>query len=211
MSEESYVPQYELVAVFRSRGEADEAERRLHAIGLDDAAVRVGDRRDEVTSLKAEMREELTEGWILPQAGLALTKEGAKGFGIVTMYAAVIGAIIAAPFAFIDFGLNFPGRLVLLVVIGLAFGGAIGLVIGPALASKRPDEPMAAQRGVVVHVHADNERIRTVLADLHPVRVDEVKGGDIPVGTVTTEDDQTESGTVQDLEAGARGDDFQGG
>ena len=173
MSEEAHRPQYELVAVFRSQGEADEAARRLHSIGVDDAAISVGDPRDEITSLKAEMRDELTEGWILPQAGLALTKEGAKGLSIVTVYAAIIGAVVAAPFAFIDFGLTFAGRLVLLVLVGLAFGAAVGLVIGPALASKRPEEPMAAQRGVVVHVHRDSERIRSVLTDLRPVRLDE--------------------------------------
>jgi hypothetical protein len=207
MSEEAHLPQYELVAVFRSQGEADEAARRLHSIGVDDAAITVGDQRDEITSLKAEMREELTEGWILPQAGMALTKQGAKGLGIVTISAAVIGAVVAAPFAFIDFGLSFGGRLVLLVLIGLAFGAAVGLVIGPALASKRPDEPMAAQRGVVVRVHRDSEQIRSVLTDLQPVRVDEIKGR-VPTGTVTTEETQTASGIVQDLEAGARSDDF---
>jgi hypothetical protein len=204
---EAHVPHYELVAVFRSQGEADEAARRLHAIGVDDAEVSVGDPRDEITSLKAEMREELTEGWILPQAGMALTKEGAKGMSMVTVAAAAVGAVVAAPFAFIDFGLSFAGRLVLLVLVGLAFGAAVGLVIGPALASKRPDEPMAAQRGVVVHVHGDSERIRSVLADLQPVRLDEVKG-EVPTGAITTEDEQTGSGTVQDLGAGARGDDF---
>jgi hypothetical protein len=129
---------------------------------------------------------------------------------MVTVAAAAVGAVVAAPFAFIDFGLSFAGRLVLLVLVGLAFGAAVGLVIGPALASKRPDEPMAAQRGVVVHVHGDSEQIRSVLADLQPVRLDEVKD-EVPSGAITTEDEQTASGTVQDLGAGARGDDFGAG
>jgi len=210
MSDEAHRPQHELVAVFRSQGEVDEAARRLHSIGIDDAEISVGDPRAEVTSLKAEMRDELTEGWILPQAGVALTKEGAKGLSIVTVSAAIVGAVVAAPFAFIDFGLSFAGRLVLLVLVGLAFGAAVGLVIGPALASKRPDEPMAAQRGVVMHVRRDSEQIRSVLTDLRPVRLDEVKG-EVPTDTVTTEETQQASGAVQDLESGVRGDDFAAG
>src|SRR4051794_41034381 len=183
MPEQAHRPHYELVAVFRSQDEADEAARRLHSIGVDDGAISVGDQRDEITSLKAEMRDELTEGWILPQAAMAVTKEGAKGLSIVTVTAAIVGAVLAAPFAFIDFGLNFAGRLVLLVLVGLTVGGSVGLVIGPALASKRPDEPMAAQRGVVVRVHRDSEQIRSVLTDLRPVRLDEVKGS-VPTGAV---------------------------
>lgn len=210
MSDQAPKPHVELVAVFGRKDQAEEARRQLRAIGLEAGQIELDRQSDEVLSLKGEMREELTEGWILPQAALALTKEGAKGFTMVTLGASIIGAIVAAPFAFVDFGLTFLGRLVLLVLVGFAFGGSIGLVLGPALAVKRPEEAMAAQRGVVLRVRSDSDRIREVLAGLHPIRVDEVKGG-VPIGTVTTEEAQTPTGTVQDIEAGARGDDFRAG
>jgi hypothetical protein len=92
---------------------------------------------------------------------------------------------------------------------GFAFGAA-GLVIGPALASKRPEEPMPAQRGVVVRVRSDSDEIRAVLAQLGPIRVDAVQGA-VPRGSVTTEEAQTDSGIVHGLEAVMRGDDFGAG
>ena len=175
MSDPAAHPHAELVAVFGREDQAEEARRQLLAMGLKPGQIEIDRRSDEVVSLKGEVREELTEGWILPHVALALTKESAKGFTVVTLYASIIGAIVAAPFAFIDFGLTFPGRLMLLVLLGFAFGGTVGLVVGPALAATRPGEPLAAHRGVVLRVRSDSDRMRELLAALHPIRVDDFR------------------------------------
>jgi hypothetical protein len=40
---------------------------------------------DVVTSLRAEMHEELTHAWVVPNAGLIATKESVKGMSMVGM------------------------------------------------------------------------------------------------------------------------------
>ena len=184
-----------------------EAERRLAEVGVDRRRIRIGRDDDALTEMRAEMREELTEGWVLPEAGLAVTKEGAKGLVATTVLCAVIGAIVAAPFAFIDFGMTFAGRLLVLVAIGILFGGTVGIIIGPALAARRPGEPDAVERGVVMFVGADTPVVRDTLRSLAPIRMDVVQRHQVPRGTVVTEPDHT----AEDLRRGFHGDDQRPG
>jgi hypothetical protein len=201
--------EHELLVVFRSLDKARQAEHDLEQAGVPRQIIDVDREADRITALHAEMREELAESWIMPQAGLALTKEGARGFVLVAAVCAAVAAVIAVPFAFIDFGLSFWGRLLLLVGIGIAFGGTVGLVAGPALASKRPEEPAAADRGTVLHVADDTPEIRAILARLEPIRVDEVAHGTLPRGTVTTESPPAVEATVDELRSGVDSDDYR--
>jgi hypothetical protein len=208
MSTERESQRYQLLAVFERPEQVQQVIQDLRSIGVGASLTEVDTDRDRVAALKGEMREELTEGWILPQAAVAWTKEGTKGLVLITVVASIVGALVAAPFAFIDFGLTFLGRLILLVLIGLVVGGTLGLVLGPALASKRPDEPMAAQRGPVLRVEVDSPEVRQVLASHRPIRIDQVKG-DVPIDTVVTEEANRPGGTAQDIDANAKGDDYQ--
>jgi hypothetical protein len=200
---------HELLVVFAGHDQADAAERRLEEAGVPRRVIDVDREEDVLLSLHAEMREELAESWMLPHAGLAMTREGARGFVGVTILCCVIAVVVAVPFAFIDFGLTFWTRLLLLGLIALACGGAIGLIVGPALATKGADEPAAADRGVVMHIRADTPAVRQILADVKPIRVDKVTGGVIPRGTVQTEAEHPVRGTVDDVRAGIEGDDFE--
>jgi hypothetical protein len=200
---------HELLVVFAGRDQADAAERRLEDAGVPRRVIDVDREQDALLSLHAEMREELAESWMLPHAGVAMTKEGARGFVGITALCCVIAVVVAVPFAFIDFGMTFWARLLVLGLIALACGGVIGLILGPALATKRPDEPAAADRGVVMHIRADTPAVRQILAEVRPIRVDEITGGVIPRGTVQTEAPPTVRGTMDDVKAGIESDDFE--
>ncbi len=201
-------PGRELLAVFDTPAKAEAAKAQLWRRGIAD--VRIGDLADQTTALRAEMREELSHSWLTGAAGLNTPKEGAKGllaFGLVAMAVCVV---IAVPFAFIDFGLDFAGRALLLAAAGTMVGLTVTLVIGPALGTTRQDQPAAAQRGVVLRVHDDSAAIRSVLAALGPIRLDEVDEHDEPVDTVITEEAKSPEGIVQETVRNARGDDTAG-
>jgi hypothetical protein len=110
------------------------------------------------------------------------------------------------PFAAIDFGLTGGGRLVLLGAVGLIFGASVGLIVGPALASPRPGVPMAAQRGVPVRIRCDSPGLRTLLAGMDPLRVDELRSDGTPVGTVIEHKVQHE--TAKTIASNAHSDDY---
>jgi hypothetical protein len=171
----------------------DVAERARNALvseGIPTSAVDVGRARDEQPSLRAEMRDELDNAWILPQASFVAPKEGARSFVVVTVAICAVAAIVAVPVAFIDFGAAFWVRLLIVEGVFLAAGLGLGLVLGPALGVKRPGEPMAAQRGVTLRVHSDDERIQNLLLAFDPIRLDEITPGGSPLATVATEEDR---------------------
>jgi hypothetical protein len=203
-------PDHELLVVLRDAPSAEQAVEELEAAGVPGRVIGVGEQHDLLLSIRAEMREELAGSWMVPPVGVA-PSEAARGFVAVTIVLAVIGAVVAAPFAFIDFGLTFWGRLIMLVGIGLAFGVAVGIVVGPALASKRPEEPSAVDRGIVMHVGYDTPAIRNVLARFDPIRIDRVDHGVLPRGTIRPEHGSAVADTVEELREGFDGDDFRGG
>jgi hypothetical protein len=183
-------PARQLLAVFADAATARKAEESLVEAGVARGAVSVADSTDEHPSLRAEMREELDKSWVLPQAGFVATKEGARGLAAVTVTACVIAAVIAVPVALIDFGMNFWARLLVTELVFIAMALAIGLVIGPALGVKRPNEPMAAQRGVTLRVGLDDDRTRARLMAFDPIRLDVITVEDDPVTTVVTDEDR---------------------
>jgi hypothetical protein len=184
-------PARQLLAVFADEATARKAEESLIEAGVARGAISVADSTDETPSLRAEMREELDKSWVLPQAGFVAPKEGARSLVAVTVTACVIAAVIAVPVAFIDFGMNFWARLLVSELVFIAMALVIGLVVGPSLGVKRPDEPMAAQRGVTLRVGLDDDRTRERLTAFKPIRVDVITIQDEPVATVVTEEDRT--------------------
>ncbi len=162
----------------------------MRAAGVAADAIEFEDPGDETASLRAEMREELDDAWVLPQAAFIAPKEGARSFVVLTAVTCVVGAAIGVPLAFIDFGMTFWTRLLLIEGLLVATGFAIGLVLGPSLGVKRPNEPMAAQRGFTVRVRQNDAPTRARLSAFNPVRLDEITVDGEPVSTLATEEDR---------------------
>ena len=180
----------ELIGVFEDEQAAQAAAERVAGRGVDRSQVRVGDHRDEVTSLEGEMREEMDQSFLSPQAGFILTKEMAKGAGIALPVAVAAGALLALPFGFISFGgLVLWTRLLTMAAIGGAAGAVFGFILGGGLAAKGPAEPLGTEKGTTVGVNTSDPGVAEALAEEKPIRVDTVGDGQ-PVGTVTTEEDR---------------------
>jgi hypothetical protein len=211
MTDPSFTPEEarELLVVYPSRDRADQARARLLQAGVDDADIRIDAASDHVASLRAEMHEELTRAWVVPNAAVAYTKEGARGLAAATLIGSAIGLVVAFVAAIPDFGSTYLTRLVVFAVVGIAFGATVGLVAGPGLGSRRPDESSAAERGVLLRVSHDSPELRALLGDLDPIRIDEVRADDLPIATVATEgEDRLARDTLEDLGAHLQGDDY---
>lgn len=162
-----------LVAVYRSRAEADEVVEALQQAGIDEAAVRVGDRADQSSAAVAEQRQEVGDAWSMAPSAL-VTKEQAEGITVAVPIGVVVGAVLG-----LLLGLVLPdamplwGRLLLGAGIGALFGGVATMVIGAGLGARGPATPGAAQ-GTTVSVVGDEERVRTLLEAGDPLRVDRV-------------------------------------
>lgn len=203
------LPERELLAVFPTIARAEQARDALLARGVPPASMRIDEESDEIASLRAEMREELTHAWIVPNAAFVATKEGIKGMGVVGFIAIAIALAIAVPLAFLDFGSTFWVRLAWFSVIAVALGGTIGFVAGGAAGTKSPAELLGAQRGTVLRVNEDTPEIREVLLGLDPIRMDEVTDEDRPVRTVATEERRRGEGVIDNLTANVGGDDYE--
>jgi len=172
----------------------------LHREGLDPDAVAVGDRDDAVGALRAEMQQETNDAWISPQAGLAYSKESARGGAGLTVLLAAIGGVLFAPFGLIPMGdLPLWSRILLMAAIGVFAFGAIGAVAGPALSVRRPNDPMAAERGVTVRVASDAPNVTRAMVAAHPIRLDRVDATGATLSTVSTEDDGGPGGVARSM------------
>lgn len=209
MTDQSFLPEQEreLVVVYPDRDAAVAARQRLVDLGVGEHDIDVDQESDEVASLRAEMRQELTDAWIVPSAAFIATKESMKGMLAIGTGAAIIGALLGIPFAFIDFGGSFWFRVFLFMLLGALAGATVGFVAGAGVSAKRPGELMAAHRGTVLRVHQDTAEIRSALVSAgDPLRMDEVDAESVPVETLLTEE-QTDDRTAVDevasnLEAG---------
>jgi len=191
VSSPMYTPETdrELVVVYPTEQQARAAGRRLEELGVAAGSIRIDAETDRTAALRAEMREELTQAWIVPTAGVVATKESAKGTLYVGTIASVVALVIAVPLAFVDYGSTLGVRLVTHVVIALIFGGLVGFITGGTRGAKPPNELPAAQRGTVLRVDQDTPAIREALASLEPIRLDEVGAEGTPLDTVVTEGD----------------------
>jgi hypothetical protein len=201
----------DLLVVLPSLEEADEAARRLKAAGVPEEDVMVQREEDRATSLRAEMHEELSESYVVPNAAVAYTKEASRGLVFAEVVGVVVGLLAAVPLALIPVGdTTYPLRLLVFAVVGAAFGLTIGLVAGPGLGSIRPDLLPAAERGALLRVRHDTDDVRRLLAGMHPIRIDEIRrSDDVPIATVTTEEGGAMAQTVTDMATHLRGDDYQ--
>jgi hypothetical protein len=194
-----------LVAVFEDEATARSA---ADAVRPHCADVRIGERRDVVGSLKGEMREEIVQTEAAP-GRYPFTKEQGKAMVLLAAVGAVIGAALLAPVAFIEMGnVDFGWRLVIVLAVGALAGGAAGFVIGGSLGSRGPADPSAAHAGVTVSVPHGDQRVADILNGHKPIRMDVIAADATPLDTVTTEEQRTGGGTVQELASNLDADDF---
>src|SRR5699024_8212487 len=115
---------------------------------------------DERQALRAEQDEETRRSFVSPQMGLALPKE-TKSLMWTLPVAAVLGALILMPFAFIEVGgMTFGTRLFWFAILGAAAFLTAAFIITTAMSTKDPFQPGAAQRGVVLRISDRSEERR---------------------------------------------------
>src|SRR4051812_45604938 len=86
----------QLLGVYRDRAAAVDVLERIHHLPEPESG-RIGAERDTVDSLRAEMRQEMHDGVVAPQAVMVLSKEATKGLAVVEPVAIAIGILIAVP------------------------------------------------------------------------------------------------------------------
>jgi hypothetical protein len=170
------------VAVMRAAEDADAARRRLEQSGVAAADMRVDDDADDVASLRAEMRSELENAVVSPQAAVAWPKEGFKGMLAVGIPATAIFAVLLLPllmWSTSDFALWV--NIVLALTIGALAGGTLALVAGAA-AARGPAEPLAAEVGWTMRVANATPEVVDILRSFGPIRLDLVLDDGTPTG-----------------------------
>ncbi|MEA3077549.1 MAG: hypothetical protein QOF60_2457 [Actinomycetota bacterium] len=183
----------EVVAVFRTEQDAEEAARDVRSVL--GRGPRVGGRTAEVESLKAEMREELEHTVVGPGSIGPFTKEMTKGLLVGVTLGVIVGFVVSVPLGLVPFpSVGLGTRLVIAGVVGAFAGATIGFVDGGGLAAKGPLEPLAAERGtpVVVDVRTPDEIRRATDAFRRhgPIRVDLTTADGRPITTLTNEEEE---------------------
>jgi hypothetical protein len=187
----------QLIAVYGTLEQAYEAAARARRAGAPDAFV--GEHRDRVDSLRSEMREELEHGVMAPHASLVLPKESSKGVGILVPLGTLVGALLALPLAWVDWGVPFSTALVIVLVAGGAMGATVAFLVGAGTALRGRFEANAADRGVTVRVPADTPAIEHALDHGGVIRLDRVDAGGNPDEVLETEADHEGGGVLEDM------------
>ncbi len=172
-----------LIAVYDTDDEARNAVHALERSGVDAVNVRIADARDHLSAVEGEMRSETTSAVAGSAIVGPLTREMARGGLLGIVVGALVGLLVALPLAFIEIGGLARWVSALLVLgIGAIVGATAGWVVAGSFAAKRPDEPLAAERGTTVAVPLSDvaqqalvstnaRRIDIVEADGHPVSI----------------------------------------
>ena len=178
-----------LIAVYDTEDEARNAVRALEHSGVDVARVQLADERDRISSVQGEMRSETLRSVAGPGNVGPLTKEMTRGSLLGFVVGAIVGFLLALPVAIIAVG---DGSLfvggVLVEVVGIVVGATAGWIIAGAFAAKRPEEPLAAERGTTVAVPL-SEQARQTLTTTNARRVDLVEADGHPVSVVSERGD----------------------
>jgi len=195
---------YNVVAAFPDEQRARRAVRKLTEVGVDQRHLRLvkpghDDDPDRVAVLRAEMQDEVTEGWAGPSIGFmtpAQTKGAVNGVFLGLLIGGLIGVVVGVVWGL--FGHGPPGPVARSLIVFLPFaiaGTTAGAIAGGALrpraeASFDRTEPMddarlAAERDTIVAVHVPDadtaERAQHVMEELGAERVDAVNADGTPL------------------------------
>src|SRR5262245_18960476 len=139
-------PQPRLVAVYDTIGDARPAAEVARRAGAAADTIRIAASLDRVVALAGEMREEMDHTLAGPGNVGPFTQEMQRGMTVGAITGAVIGFVIALPFAAIPFGdWSVLIRLLVVAIVGLALGGTVGWIVGGGFGADRPEEPLAAE------------------------------------------------------------------
>jgi len=189
----------QVIAVLRSPQDAERVARKLVDAGVPESKISLDDPRDEAPALRAEMRAELSDSVASPQAALIADRGGNRGFLLTFAIAAGVAIAISFPLALIDFGLSsYWTRWLTMALVLTAMAFVVSLVLGLASGSAAVDKPAAAHRGTVIRVAEDNDRVRRILIDADPIRVDEVTPAGEPAGSVFNESQKDDDRRLSD-------------
>jgi hypothetical protein len=164
-----------LIAVYEDRETAEGVARSVVQVGVDPSCIRLGVDDDQAESLLAEMQEEVNRAIVAPAVAAVYTKEASKSILVFGVPIVALCTILALPLAILSIGeTQLWQRLLVFGALGALTGLAITFVAGPAMGAKRANEPLAAQRGIVVRVdHASPEAL-AVMASAEPIRLDRI-------------------------------------
>ncbi|HRW37894.1 MAG: hypothetical protein KDB04_08390 [Acidimicrobiales bacterium] len=142
-----------LIGVYEDQAAADAAVAALRArTGHDDDVV-VGPEAHPIDSLLAEMQQESNDAVVAPHVGIIYPKESLRSSALLGPPLIAIFTILFLPLGFIPMGdVDLWIRLLGAAVVGAACGGAILLIVGPAMGVKRTSEPLAAERGITIRL-----------------------------------------------------------
>ncbi len=194
-----------VIGVFRSREDADAAARAAQRAGAHPAAIRVASRDDEVRELQAEMLHEQETSIMGPGNVGPFTREMQRAMLPLAIIGFVVGAVVALPLAaieFADFALG--GRLLLVAVVGGVVGALVGFLFGGMYGARRPEEPLATERGVTVAIEDASPDAIEALRARRPIRLDAFERHGRPLRPITTEDDEHPARVVDELERHVR-------
>ena len=176
------------MAVYEDRARAEHARDVLFDAGIGPQGVALDEPLARVASLKGEQHQEFAEAWVIPNAGVVYPKEAARGLVAYSALGALVGGVLGVGLAFLDFGYSLAAQLVVMCSIGITFGLAVGMVIGPAVASRRPAEQPPAVTGSVLMVKPDDPKARAALIRTSPVRIDSFTADGIPLETIDVDE-----------------------
>ena len=184
----------EIIGVFRSPESARAAADAAARVTSGTVAPRVGAAGDDVTSLKAEMREEMQHTTAGAGNVGPFTKEMTKGLSRGTAVGIVVGAVLALPLGFIEWmSIGLVPRLLIAAAVGAAAGATVGFMAG-GFTAKGPAMQMAAERGttVVIDVRtpAEIEAVTEAMRQHDPIRIDLTTGEGDAVSTLTNEEEE---------------------
>ena len=184
---------YNVVAAFPSEHAATSAVERLTAAGIPASAITCHGPDQpspyETAELRAEMQDELAEGWLGP-AGLVMTPSQAKGAFFGTALTAAVGGLVGLAVGLLwayaaDSTLSQPARIILCLFLGIIAGGTVGFLVGGIheprqSAARDPERPaddrrMTGERDHLVAVHANEPDLaERASAILHNVGAEQV-------------------------------------
>jgi hypothetical protein len=194
-------PRTSVIGVFPTRDDAWAAAEAAQRAGARPAAIRVASRDDKKRELQAEMLEEQEQSIMGPGNVGPFTREMQRAMLPLTIIGLVVGAVIALPIAVVEFGgFTWWGRMVLVAVVGGVIGAAVGFLFGGMYGARRPEEPLATERGVTVAVDDAPATAIEALRARHPLRLDAYEPHGRPLRTITSEEDEHPTPVVDELE-----------
>jgi hypothetical protein len=198
-------PRTNVIGVFPTRDDAWAAAEAAQRAGARPAAIRVASRDDNVRELQAEMLEEQEQSIMGPGNVGPFTREMQRAMLPLTIIGLVSGAVIALPLAAIEFGgFTWWGRLALVAVVGGVVGAGVGFLFGGMYGARRPEEPLATERGVTVAIDDAPPSAVDALRARRPLRLDAFERHGRPLRTITTEEDEHPTRVVEELERHVR-------